>query len=117
MNILYCEDEEIIKEPVLKIFKRRGYNVFYAENGEIGLELYKNNNIDIIITDINMPKLNGDLMLKKIIEEYDYKNKSVIVSGSGNILESTKNFFLKKNIKILMKPVNIEELISIIEKV
>jgi len=48
---------------------RKFSNIIEAENGKIGLECYKNENPDIIISDINMPEMNGIEMVREIRKE------------------------------------------------
>lgn len=58
-NILYLEDEENIRKNILQILKFIFKDVFEASNGIDGLEIFKNNQIDFILSDINMPHLSG----------------------------------------------------------
>jgi len=68
LNILYVEDEEGVRVPLSMMLKRVVKNLYVAENGEIGLELFKKYPIDIIISDIKMPKMTGLEMAEKIRE-------------------------------------------------
>lgn len=67
-TLLYIEDEEIIRNDAIDIFASLFKEVFVAVDGEEGLELYKEHkdSIDIILTDINMPKLSGLDMISEI---------------------------------------------------
>lgn len=68
MSILYVEDEKDLREVTHEILKSFTKNQYIAENGQEGLELFKKyeKNIDLIVTDINMPILNGLEMAKEI---------------------------------------------------
>jgi len=66
LNLLYVEDEEAIREPFRMMIERYFKNVYVGKNGEEGLELFKNNSIDIVISDIKMPKMTGLEMAKEI---------------------------------------------------
>ncbi|NWF67195.1 MAG: response regulator [Campylobacterales bacterium] len=68
MKILYVEDDEIIRDELLKFLKRRCDVVVTANDGEDGLNKYKNGSFDLVITDINMPILSGLDMAKQIKE-------------------------------------------------
>jgi len=65
---LYVEDCHKTTETMRMIFNEFFDTVILSSNGEDGLNKFKKNDIDIIITDINMPKLNGIDMIKKIRE-------------------------------------------------
>ena len=66
ITVLYIEDETIIREEVSFFFKRFIGAFYTACDGEEGLEKYKELNPDLIITDIQMPRMNGLDMIKKI---------------------------------------------------
>lgn len=66
LKILYVEDDELIRENTQEILERKCDNVVSAENGLEGLKLYEEIEPDIIITDIQMPKMDGLSMIKKI---------------------------------------------------
>ena len=70
LTCLYVEDDENIRESFLLMIKRYFKNVIVATNGEEGLSKYLKNKdeIDMIISDIRMPKLTGIEMAKKIKE-------------------------------------------------
>lgn len=59
LNVLYAEDEEIIREPFVEMLKRRVKSVTAVKNGKEALEQYYTNHFDLIITDIRMPVMTG----------------------------------------------------------
>ena len=109
ITILYVEDEDLIRNEVGAMLGIIAENVILAVDGSDGLEKFKNNKIDMVITDINMPKKTGFEMLKEI-REINYKIPAIILSAYS------QNEFLKEAMKIdlinqyLLKPVNILEL-------
>ena len=66
LSLLYVEDDETIVEHTLAILGRFFNKIIYAKNGDEGVEKFNENHIDIIISDINMPKQNGLDMLFNI---------------------------------------------------
>ena len=58
-TILIIEDEKILRETLTDILEINGYNVLQAKDGEEGVEIYTQTAPDLIICDINMPKMNG----------------------------------------------------------
>ncbi len=65
-NILIIDDNE----DTLAIFKQllldEGYRVSTADNGKTGVELFKRQSFDLVITDLNMPEMNGLDVIKRI---------------------------------------------------
>ena len=66
LDVIYVEDNKIAREETKEIFKNFFKDVKTASNGAEGLELFKNKNTDLIISDINMPEMNGLEMVKRI---------------------------------------------------
>lgn len=66
MNILVCDDEALIREVIKEYLLLEGYQVSEAENGYLALELVKENDYDLIIMDIMMPKMDGYQAVKEI---------------------------------------------------
>lgn len=67
-TVLVVDDEPAFREMVSRLLEHEGYRVLQAENGEEGINLL--GQADLVILDINMPRLNG-LELLEIIREYD----------------------------------------------
>ena len=120
INILYVEDENDVRELTANILSKFFKNVLQASNGKEGLEVYKQHNhsvesehkIDIIITDINMPKMNGLDMLREI-HNLDYTIPTVITTAHSDA------DFLKEAIQLrvrgyVTKPLKIDDLIETI---
>ena len=68
LTILYVEDEQIVRETLSSMIGDIFKEFITAQNGQDGYEKYEENQdkIDLVITDINMPELNGFNMMKKI---------------------------------------------------
>ena len=67
-KILLVDDEESIRITVGEFIREEGHEVSSAENVEEAFQLMKENNYDVIVTDIIMPKITGIELLKKIRE-------------------------------------------------
>ncbi|MEA1955802.1 MAG: EAL domain-containing protein [Campylobacterota bacterium] len=65
-TILFVEDDKDAREELVELFEMLFKKVFVAVNGLEGLELLKNNQCDFVMTDLNMPKMNGIDMLREI---------------------------------------------------
>ena len=85
-RILIIEDEEAIRRVLVKILSEENasYELFEASDGVSGLNMVKNNNFDLILCDIKMPKMDGVEVLeniKKIKEHIPI----VMISGHGDL--------------------------------
>lgn len=66
INILIIEDEKPTANLIKKILEKEGYNVFVAYEGIEGLKVFKDNEIDLVILDLMLPKLSGEEVIKEI---------------------------------------------------
>lgn len=71
MKILVCDDEQLIREVIKEYLNLENYEVIEASNGIEALEKVKENNIDMIIMDIMMPKMDGYQTIKEIKKQKD----------------------------------------------
>jgi two-component system, chemotaxis family, chemotaxis protein CheY len=64
---IHIIDDEVAVRRVVEIkLRNRGYDIIMAENGEEGLNLIKSQEPDVVISDINMPKIDGEALCKMI---------------------------------------------------
>ena len=78
-KILIVEDEEVIRNELSKLLENSGYEVLVLENFKNTKEEVKNIKCDLILLDINLPGINGELVLKEIRKE---KNIPIIMVTS-----------------------------------
>ena len=102
LNLLCVEDEESILEMYKEMFSLVFNKVYLARDGEEGYEIFKKENIDIILTDQSMPKMTGLEMSKKIREESNIPIIMITAFENTEILkkaiELNINGFIKKPI-------------------
>lgn len=110
LKVLFVDDEKDIRDSV-NIFFNKFVNTFYiAKNGEEGLSIFKEQDIDVVITDILMPQMNGFEMLEEI-RKINPHIFVIIVSASD---EDKINAHTKYNLKV-KKPILFEDIIQIIK--
>jgi response regulator RpfG family c-di-GMP phosphodiesterase len=83
LNVLLVDDEAQIRELIAKNLKKRCNNVFIAANGKEALEIFDKNGIDLIVSDIRMPVLDG-IELLKAVKSIDREQVTVLFSGSND---------------------------------
>ncbi len=83
-KILIVDDEELIVRLLSMSLQSDGYQTVSAFSGKQGLEVFKAESPDIVITDIKMPGMDGLELLKKI-KEIDSEKEVIIVTGHGDI--------------------------------
>lgn len=66
ITVLYVEDEDMMRESVVMLLKRRFKKVLVAANGLEAIDIYKAENPDIVITDLQMPVMDGMELARQI---------------------------------------------------
>ena len=108
MRLLICEDEEDILNGLAKGLRKLNYYVDTAMDGEEALSLYFESEYDLIILDLNMPKLDG-LEVLKTIREDNADSKVIILSARDTLNDKVLGLDLGAN-DYLVKPFHFREL-------
>ena len=114
LKVLYVEDNQEAREATIGLLENIFDNTTVAINGEDGLEKFKKDNFDLILTDINMPKMNGIEMTTKI-REINQDIPILILSAyneSGYFMET-----IRQGVDgYLLKPIDLNQFIDMINK-
>lgn len=108
MKILLVEDEEELSDILSRGLHKCGYAVDAAYDGEEGLDYYNINEYDVIILDLNIPKIDGLEVLRNIRYE-DNKTKILILSARSAIEDRVQGLDMGAN-DYLTKPFDFLEL-------
>ncbi len=108
-NILLCEDDINILRLMKLRLTNSGYNVFCAEDGVKGLEVFLNNHVDLMIIDVMMPNKNG-LELLKEIRDLGSTTPAIMVTAKGSLEDKTQGFLVGVD-DYMVKPIEFEELL------
>lgn len=114
-QILIVDDEPLIRKSLYEILRIDGYRVQMAETGEGALGILKKKNIDVVVTDFQLPKMSG-LQLLEEIKRWSPKTEVILVTGYGTI-ESAVAAMKKGAFDYVTKPINDNEIKIIIQKV
>lgn len=79
-TVLIIDDEEVICNAIREGFNRIGFNVLTANSGEDGIEIYKNQQVDLVLLDMIMPGMTGEETYRKL-KEIDPAVKVVVQTG------------------------------------
>ena len=119
VSVLYVEDEKSIRDQISKMMKQLFDSVDIAINGFDALEMYKQNQYDLVITDLKMPQMDGVELCKKIIQ-INKEQQIILISAHKEIDELLKLI----NIGIsgfLLKPIDmnimLEKLYSTVKNI
>src|SRR3989344_4630264 len=90
-KVLIIEDEDVLRNVLAKKLEKEGYEVIVAADGEAGMNSIRNENPDMILLDIMLPKKNGYQILEEMHGDEELKKIPVLViSNSGQPVEVRK---------------------------
>jgi diguanylate cyclase (GGDEF)-like protein len=113
-RILIVDDEEVIRATLCQIMNHVGYECFNAASGEEALHILDNETVDVVITDIKMPGMNGFALTEAIKETYNAD--VIIITGYGGQF-SYEEAMDKGASDFALKPVRPKELIARLRRV
>ncbi|MBN2423410.1 MAG: response regulator [Calditrichaceae bacterium] len=113
-KILLIEDEEDIRQSYVDMLDIFGYDLETAANGKEGLDLIKKTPFDIVITDLNMPVMNGLEVLRWVKKEYPLI-EVIVITGFATI-ENAISAMKQGAFDYITKPVSIDHVKIVITK-
>ncbi|MBF0429054.1 MAG: response regulator [Magnetococcales bacterium] len=118
VHILVVDDDEVFRVYLVTILRNAGYSVLDAENGQEGLERIAGISVDLIITDIFMPKMDGIDLLAEI--RFSRPNVKVIaISGGYKSMNSRLTLEMAKTfgaVDIITKPFRADVVLQKVEQ-
>ena len=112
IRVLYIEDEADQRRLLSRLIRSKGLSVTPASSGRIGLSLFKKRSFDVVLCDLNMPRMDG----LKVLERMRKINRDVpviILSSHGTIAQAVKS--IKKGaFDFILEPPNIDEVMTTI---
>lgn len=111
-HILIVDDSKTVRNLVAFIMKKEGFKVTAAEDGLDGLEkLYSASEVDLIVSDVNMPRMDGLTFIKTVREQDAYKDIPIVVlSTEGQDKDIQTGLTVGANL-YMVKPAQPEKLV------
>ncbi|MDC7249983.1 MAG: response regulator [Sphaerochaetaceae bacterium] len=115
INVMYVEDDEFVNNTISDLLRKLDYNVYNFYNGVDAFDYFKENRIDIVISDINMPKMNGIDLVKKI-KSINLKTPVIFTTAMNDEKYLLDSISLKID-RYMKKPIDCKELKENIDEV
>ncbi len=113
-TVLIAEDEAIARMNLSQLLQDEGFTVFEAENGQVAVDIFARNKIDIALLDIQMPKMDGLTALHTMREKND-DFEALIITAYGD--ETTAVRALRDGVmNFIKKPIDIDLLLQEINR-
>lgn len=113
-SILVVDDELLIRDLLYDFFSEHGWEISIAENGQKACEILSQKKVDIVLTDLKMPEMDGLTLTGLVMEEYP-DIPVVIMTGFPSV-DSAVSALRKKVADYIIKPFNINQLYKTVER-
>ncbi len=114
LTLLYVEDDADVLEELSDMLALKAGKLYTAKNGQEALDVMESNRIDLIITDIQMPVMDGLKLIEKVRERDE--DIPIIVTTAFNEVEYLKRSIDLQVDQYITKPVDTEQLFAAIER-
>ncbi len=113
-RVLLADDEEALRIMMGRQLQRAGHEVIFAEDGQAAVELLKQQEFDLVVSDMKMPRLDGMGLLAKA-KELAPDTEFIILTGHGNMENAVQAFKTGNVYDYLLKPLDdIHELDAVV---
>ncbi|MFH1687330.1 MAG: response regulator [bacterium] len=112
-SILVVDDELLIRDLLYDFFNEQGWQIAVAENGEKALSILQQKKVDLVLTDLKMPQMDGLALTSKV--QQDFPDIPVVIMTGYPSVESAVTALRRKVADYVTKPFNISELLKIVE--
>lgn len=113
-TILIVDDEKNIVSGLEEAFTLESYNVLTAYDGKEAWDKVNSNNVDLVITDLRMPMMNGNELVEKISSSYPTL-PVIVLTGHGTI-ETAVESMRRGAVDFFTKPVDLDKLFLVVKK-
>ncbi len=112
--ILIVEDDPNVGESIRLLLKKRGYSIFLASNGKEALQIFRQKIVDLVITDLVMPKMDG-IELLEAIRSLRSETEVIVISAQGTIEKAVQAMKLGA-FDFIEKPINPKMISLVVER-
>ena len=115
MTLLCIDDESSILRSLQRLFHRKPYKILVTDSAKNALKIIENTPVDVIISDMRMPEMDGATLLEKVAKSHPHTYR-IVLSGFADFEATVAAINLGKINRFINKPWNNEELINSVEE-
>lgn len=109
LNVLICEDDKHIRRLFRDTLEKEGYTVFEGSDGSKALEIMEKHHIDLLITDVMMPQMDGHALTRSL-REGGYELPILMITAQESIADKKIGFNAGTD-DYMVKPVDMDEML------
>ncbi|MBN1869193.1 MAG: response regulator [Candidatus Omnitrophica bacterium] len=116
-RILVIEDDTRFREMLCRCLEHQGYKVVMASDGKEGVDLYRREPADLIITDVNMPEKAGTEVIFELQKDFPDVRIIAISGGSDHSESYLKDITVLSSVKhVFTKPLNLDKMFEAVKE-
>lgn len=117
-KVLVAEDSSVIQNLTKRILQFQNFDITSVRDGQQVIDAVEKENYDVILMDINMPKMNGMECSRAIRDMQDQQKAKVpIIAISGNAMNYSEEDFKNAGInEFIQKPIDFDQLVETVQK-
>lgn len=108
-TVLFVDDERSVLSSLRRLMRREGWNLLFAQSGMEGLEKLKEREVDLVVSDMRMPQMDGATFLKKVQVLYPDTTR-IVLTGYADRASVTQAFAAADIYELIPKPWDDDEL-------
>ena len=114
-TLLFVDDEPGILSALRRLFRPHGYRILIAESGEQGLAILEENEVDLVISDMRMPVMDGAAFLKQVRQRWPDITR-ILLTGYADITSTVSAINEGEIYRYIAKPWDDNEIITIVRE-
>jgi DNA-binding NtrC family response regulator len=113
-TLLIVEDDPNVGESIRLLLKKRGFSILLASNGKEALQVFRHEMVDLVITDLVMPKMDG-MALLEAIKKLKPETEVIVISAQGTIEKAVQAIKMGA-FDFIEKPINPKVIALVVER-
>lgn len=114
-TLLFVDDEPGILSALRRLFRPHGYRIFIAESGAAGLDILERETVDLVISDMRMPEMDGATFLKAVRNRWP-KVMRILLTGYADITSTVAAINQGEIYRYIAKPWDDSEIVTIVRE-
>jgi signal transduction histidine kinase/ActR/RegA family two-component response regulator len=114
-HVIVVDDDEAVRLVLQRGLTRRGYRVTTASDGEDALQLLQQQEVDVVVSDVMMPRMSGIEFAEALEQTYPALRRRFIVMTGGAVSPAAEAFMQRDDLTLCEKPVSLDRLCQEIE--
>ena len=111
-TVLVADDDEMFRELVTEILTQGGYTVVRAEDGQAAWDLMQRKKVDIAVLDLNMPRMDGLELTRKVRDDAKYKDLPILMLTVRALVDNQVEGYARGADDYLTKPFDSQMLLA-----